>query len=225
MAAWDSPYLLNLFNRYSGRAQGGATDTISTADKYDRLAIANQEVLLAISSIIPRFLYGAPTAMSTADGGFTYTFGTDGDGAPNTPLGKAQVFPSLNAVPNFPWLEGIDYLDEGTRIRMPNNQQWTAPLYWYGMTMPQDLSASVNPTLNPPSARILIPVQAVKNFAEEGNRNPPLAAAMNAKYQEHFGPIMTAMRKHFRSGGTLGQGSYPWGRAGGLYAPSGLGGW
>ncbi len=99
-----------VYGGYAKAAQriGLPFDVYRPSDATDPLATGNKVV-----SALP--------AHFTADGGYTFTFGTDGNGYALFPLGKANIYPSLNAVPNYPWVPGVDYLDEGTQIRMPNN--------------------------------------------------------------------------------------------------------
>lgn len=208
---WQSADLLTRFNQLAGRPDA---DAIPDATKYQYLADAQQSVVAKIASIAPRVLYNPPTAMTTADGGYTFTFGTDGNGYPLFPMGKTGIFPSLVSIPDYPWQPGIDYLDEGVQIRMPNNRQWSGPLYWYGITPPQQMSATVQPVLQPPPARILIVIEAVRTFAEEFARNPALVSTMENKWANEFGPWMTQLRRHFRGGGLLGPLLVPWGRPG-----------
>lgn len=190
--------LLRRFNQLAGRGGPGVADAVTPDVKYQLLADAQASVLTKIQSIIPRVLYGAPTAMTSADGGYTWTFGTDGDGYALFPVGKVQIYMDLTSVPFAPLRPGIDYLDEGTQIRMPNNTPWTGTLYFQGMTAPALMSASVQPVLQPPPARILIVIEAVRDFAESAARNEALVAAMDRRWDREFGPAMTAIRTHFR---------------------------
>lgn len=219
---WQSSDLLSRWNRLAGRP---TADAMSNTEKYQRLADAQESVLSKIAGIVPNVLYGAPTAMTTADGGYTWTFGTDGNGYPLFPLGKAQIYQSLDAIPNYPWIPVRDYLDEGTQIRIPNNMQWSGTLYWRGITPPQEMSDTVQPILQPPSARILIVIEAVRTYAEEVDRNSGLADRMQAKWDSEFGPAMTMIRKHFRGARGLGPLTTPWGRPLGSTYPGGLGTW
>jgi hypothetical protein len=208
---WDSSDLLTRFNAYAGRP---TTDGITDAQKYQRLADAQNAVLVEIANVVPRIQYGAPTAMTSADSGYTWTFGTDGNGYSLFPLGKASIYPSLDAIPDYPWQPGIDYLDEGTQIRMPNHVPWTGSLYWYGMTQPQAMSASVQPVLSPPGARILIVIKAVQEFAEEYLRNAALADQMQIRWDREWPKYATMFRKHFRGGAQLGPLTGAYGRGG-----------
>jgi hypothetical protein len=219
-SGWQSVDLLDRFNRLSGRP---SSDSISQTVKYGFLADAEQYVLTRIASIAPKVLYGAPTAMTTADGGLTYTFGTDGNGYALFPMGKTQIFPTLSSIPGGAWRPNIDYLDEGIRIRLPNATPYAGPLYWYGLTPAQQMSATVQPVLQPPQSRMLIVLAAVKAFSESAMRNPALADRMAVRFETEFGQTMTMLRTHFKNGGGLGRLLFPWGS--GSYGPGWSGQW
>jgi hypothetical protein len=218
---WESSDLLARFNRMADRPAPPA-DAYPDATKYQLLADAQDSVLNKIASVAPRVLYNPPTLMTTSDGGYTFQFGTDGNGYPLFPMGKTRIYQDLDSVPDYPWRPGLDYLDEGTQIRMPNNIQWSGTLYWYGITPPGELSATVAPVLQPPPARILIVIEAVSMFATDFARNGALAQMMEGRWQKEFGPWMTTLRRHFRGGGAMGgllSSNYPvyggsWGGAG-----------
>lgn len=207
---WESADLLARFNRYTGRPQ---TDAYPTADKYQILADAQQEVLTRIAGIDAKFLFGAPQSMSTADGGMTYTFGQDGNGYPLFPIGPASIYPSLAAIPSYPLTPGFDYLDEGIRIRGPNNLPINAgngPLYWYGIGFPAQMSATVQPVLQPPPSRDVICLKAAERFFwSNGGTNQLMAGQFHAMYEEQMGFTMTMIRRHFRGGGAMGRLLYP----------------
>jgi hypothetical protein len=153
---------------------------------------------MQIEGIVPRVLYGPPIPLVTTDGGYTWSFGTDGDGYALFPSGKAQIYSALDAIPSYPLVPGVDYLDQGTSIRMPNNTAWNGQLYWYGITPPPELNATNNSVIQPPTARILIVIEAVRAFAESYARNPDLVTMMDRQWNRTFGPTMTAIRTHFR---------------------------
>lgn len=198
---YTSADLLSRFNAMAGRPSSG--DSITDAQKYQRLADAQDAVVADIANICGKVLYSSPVAMTTSDGGLTYTFGTDGNGYALFPF-AARVYPTLSAVPDFPWQPGVDYLDHGTSIAMPNNVPWTGGLYWQGITPPQQLAASVEPVVTAPPMRILIVIKAALNFSEEAKRDPELASVMAAKYKEEFARWSVVLRKHLRGRRTLG---------------------
>jgi hypothetical protein len=201
MATWDKSYLLAMFDRLAGRPDA---DEISDANKYVRLAEAQHEVVQDIAAIYPYCLYrtGGPTATTTT-GGIVHTFGNDGnDENAQGPIGHVWIGRSTARYPDPDLIEGVDFINEGTQIRMVNERSESA-LYWNGIATPADISASVEPTLRPAPARILIVIKAVKNFAEEGDHNPGLAGAMDQRYSREFAKWMLVFRTQFRAGGAL----------------------
>lgn len=210
-SGYQSADLLNLFNQMTGRPSG---DVIADSVKYQYLADAQQQLANDLMVVAPQAFPNAITTMSTADGGYTFTFGTDNDGYPLFPL-AAAIYQDLSSIPSSPWIPGIDYLDEGTTIRMPNNTPWTGDLYCYGVTMPQRMSASVQPALQHPQARYCIPLLAGSRFAEDGLVNGALSDRLFGRYQERYGHLCTTIRKHLRGGRPLAP----------LIAPNGYGGW
>lgn len=141
--------------------------------------------------------------LSTTDNQ-VFTFGTDANGYPIAPIGKTGIYPTLSAIPDWPWREGYDYLNEGTQIRIPNNRSYTGTLYWRGITNPPDIDATHQPSLNPEASRELIVIDAVRQFALEFTRNLNLAAAMLAEWQDAWPTWCLAWKTQFRHGGALG---------------------
>ncbi len=198
---WTSADCLTRFNAWAGRP---SSDAITAAEKYERIADGQEAVLIEVANVAKNSIIGAPTAMTSADGGYVWTFGTDGNGYANFPLGLASIYPNLDAIPDYPWQPGIDYLDEGTQIRIPNNIAWSGPLYWRGITAPQRISASVQPFIQPPQSRILIVIKAVQQFAEEYLRNAAIVDEMQMRWDREWPKHATMLRRHFRGGRQLG---------------------
>lgn len=213
---WTSADLLSRFNVLAGRPNTTpTTDAIPDTTKYQYLADAEQFVFDRIASIAPKTLYSAPQSLTTADGGMTFTYGTDGNGYPLFPIGRTRIYPNLSAIPGGAWIPNIDYLDEGVQIRMPNQVPYGGSLYWYGVTPIGQMSDTVQPILNPPAARMLIAIDAVKNFAESANvRNANLADRMETRFEREFAIQMTLLRKHVSSDGWYGRMLWPLGASG-----------
>jgi hypothetical protein len=137
-----------------------------------------------------------------------FTFGTDLNSDPLFPIGKVRIFQSLSAYPDYPLMEGIDYLDEGNQIRMPNNTTYGGTLWWRGIAPPIAISASNQPTLTPPNFRLLIVFEAVRRYAlEGGTRNAELHDSMDAEYTKMFAQYCLVLKTQFSSGGALGSAS------------------
>jgi hypothetical protein len=202
---YESTDLLALFNRYAGRFSSG--DTISDTDKYDRLAKAQFRVLGMASAVAPQAFYPATLAtLSTSDGGQTFTFGTDGQGYAIAPMGKAQIYDNLASVPNFPWVEGWQYLNEGTRIRIPYNGTYSGTLYWRGITAPSALNATNQPVFFPEGSRELIVIDAVRQFMKEPGGDVGVLNNMNEEWQRAWPLWCLVWKTQFRHGGALGTG-------------------
>ena len=206
MATMTSANLLTRFNQLSGRPASG--DSISDADKYIRLTDAQNVVLADAASRVPKAFvskaaYSAMPTLTTTDQQ-VFTFGTDLNTDPLFPIGKVEIYPSLQAVPDSPWIEGVDYLNEGTQIRIPNNRTWGGTLYWRGVAPALSIDGTNQPTIIPPPFRILIVYEAVRRYAEEGKRDIELADRMRANYEQDFARLCLTLKTQFSNGGALG---------------------
>jgi hypothetical protein len=198
VATFDSAWLLAEFDRLAGRPDA---DEITDAQKYQRIAQAQQEVYFDIAAVYPYALYrtGGPTATTTS-GGIVHTFGTDGQGHAVAPLGQVWIGRSTSRYPDTDLVEGEDYINEGTQIRMVN-ERVESTLYWNGIPTPADITSAVEPSLRPAPARILIAIKAVKNFAEEGDQMPNLAASMERRYAHELTKALLNLKNQFRADG------------------------
>jgi hypothetical protein len=134
-----------------------------------------------------------------------FTFGTDLNTDPSFPIGKMNVYSSIQAIPDNPLIEGQDYLWEGNQIRIPNNGTYTGTLYWRGIAPLLAITATNQPTLTPPPARILIVLEAVRAYATEGMRNPELAQQMAQEYGLSFARwCLTLKTAQFNRGPKIG---------------------
>lgn len=199
--------MLAKFNQLSGRLT--SNDPMTDAAKYQRLSDAQNEVIQDIAPRCPKSLVSHAVAASTpvlttADNKI-FTFGTDiSTTDAQFPIGKVRIFPSLVSIPDHPWIEGQDYLNEGTQIRIPNDRTYSGTLYWRGMAAVANISASVDPSISPPPARVLIAYRAVEVLAEEGTRNTELADRMAKLYSEAFRRWCLVWKTQFSSGTGFG---------------------
>lgn len=205
-ATWASADLLSRWNTNAGRPATG--DSMSDASKYQFLSDAQQELIANISAIAPWTLYSKAAAASTptcsTSDNKIFTFGNDVNGNPLFPQGKTMIYPSLASIPDSPWREGWDYIQEGTQIRIPNNGTYSGTLYWRGIAPVLDISSTNEPALLPVSSRILIVYKAVWNYALAGNRKPDLAASMEKMYTQRWPAWCLVWKTQFANGGALG---------------------
>ena len=207
MPVWTSPDLLAAFKREVGLNDANEYD--DTTDLYPRLARAQVQLIEAIASRYPNPLYSAPFALTPSADRTTFSFGTDAQGQPILPLGWVQISPNARAFIGdefVGWVEGTDFLDEGTQIRVTANRTFTGTLYCRAVLTPPDIAAAVDPVIQPVSARALIAVLAARDFAGEGAAQPSLVAAMQAKWNDPltgFPALMLTYRRRYRGGGAL----------------------
>ncbi len=212
MSTWDSNYLLNAFNRQTGRPK---VDAIDNPSKFQRLSEAQQEIIADIAAICPHILYptvaySALPTLTTTDHQVFRFLAADGTTVV-TPMGKAKIFTALNNIPSCPWVEGIDYISMGSAIRIPNNNSYNGPLWWYGITPPTDITSSAQPSLFPEASRELIAIRATYNFGIEGIHNAGLSEAAAQRYgyplvrdPGRFAFWLAQWRQQFNSGGGAG---------------------
>ena len=177
MAKYDSADLLARCYRVAQRPTTDAQQT--SVDWYAFLTEAQDEWFSHFASICPEVLYGDPVVLTSADGGYTYTFGDDADGDPIFPMGHIEIRTSRNGsvlTPTTDWGGSGDFLLEGNKIRWPNGatRAWgtTGPVARF-ITPPDVISATVEPVLLPKQARILLVYRACAKWARRGGLRDP----------------------------------------------------
>ena len=205
-ATWDSADLLLCWNQRAGRPTSG--DAITDAQKYARLTRGQSRVValmttVAPMSLYPKVAYGSLPTLTTTDNQ-VYTFGTDANGYAKFPMGHGGIYRSLADIPDFPLVEGRDFMNEGTQIRATNNTTLPATLYWYGIAQPADINATDQPAIFPEGARELIVIESVRQYATEGKRNIELAALMAAEWQVAWPIWCTVWKAQYRKVGARG---------------------
>lgn len=211
---WASADLLRRFKRLAGIADVNEDD--DTLDLYPILASAEVEVIREIANRYPHALYDrqGPTRLTPSEDRKTFSFGTDGNGNPVLPLGWVQISPRMTAFAgddSYYWREGVDFLDEGTQIRMPSDRRYAGDLWGRWVPTPPGISSTVAPVLQPAEARELIAIKATELYATEGNTRPDLADAMrklwggphNGHPPGKFASWMLTYRRRYRGGGAL----------------------
>ena len=142
-------------------------ETPTDAEVYVLLSKGQEKVFEMFAVHFPEVLYGAPGLMTTADGGYTYSFASS-----VFPYGSVEIRSSRSGAlltPTTDWGEG-DFVWEGDSIRIPNGKTRTFADGPYARCIapPADITASVEPTLVPAMARALIMYYALYLWAERG---------------------------------------------------------
>jgi hypothetical protein len=146
---------------------------------YIYLSRGQREWLQVIGTVAPEANMTAPTLLTSADGGVTYTFGNDADSTPIMPLGHVELYDGPRGTLLRPGTyddPGADYVIEGNIVRFPGNvvRPFASGLYArYVNAQPADIGASQEPLLKPVNARSLIGYRALILYGEEsGDRDP-----------------------------------------------------
>lgn len=165
MAYSTSAELLAGFKLFAMRPD--TDESLKDAQIYQLLSKGQEKCYELWAAHFPEVLYGAPTIMSTADSGATYTFSGS-----VFPFGSVEIRSSRSGAlltPTTDWGEG-DYVWEGDQIRIPNGKTRTfsAGPYARYISPPSDISATTEPTLVPAMARSMIMYYALYLWAERG---------------------------------------------------------
>ncbi len=220
MATWDSADLLARCQRESGVPAVAAYPL--AADWYAWLTQAQHEWIREIASHVPEALYGPPTLLTTADGGETYRFPTYYVGDTGTKYVFAvELYDKKDGAllrPGPYWDSGSDYVFEGDRIRFPLGRKKTfanGPFARY-VAEPPDISASSEPVLRPPSARVLLVYRAVELYMSRGNYGDPTPWIQKQNEAYYGGEGGTGILASLKAGDTFGgvaafgAGDAPW---------------
>ena len=175
MASFDSADLLARCKRL---AQRPSTDQQQLdADWYKFLGEAQDHWVGQFAIHVPWTNMTAPTLLTSADSNETYTFGTDADSVNIVPL-DVVVYAKKDGRPLRPgtfWDSAADYVWEGDKIRFARGKtkDFTDGPYARFITPPGEISSSIEPTLKPKRARVLLVYRAVALWASRGGiRNP-----------------------------------------------------
>lgn len=137
-------------------------EALSDVQLYSFAGEAQKRVVALIAVHCPEAMYGAPTLMTTADSGLSYTFGTDVDSAQIFAFGSVEIRSTPKGrviLPGSDWDDTTErFIFDGTKIRWPGQRTrtFTDGPYARFITPPNVLSAAVQPTLKPIFARQLI---------------------------------------------------------------------
>lgn len=171
MADWDSADILA---RARDEAQEPTAGSVTTdAQWYRLLTAAQHRIYRLFAQHCPHILVEPPVALTTGDDGLTYQFPSD-----VYPLGYAELREGLDgrllwSGSNWSWCG--DFVFEGNQLRTPNGQSrsYSDGLYARYITPPGTIDGSNQPSLRPDWARILIVLDAVKEWAGQGGLRDP----------------------------------------------------
>jgi hypothetical protein len=179
MATWDKADLLARCKREAGLP--AVTEFPADTDWYAWLTEAQHEWMRELAAHAPEYNYCAPTLLVSSDSNYTYKF-------PSPWSGETGVYRSVYACevydrrdgallrPTAYW-GGADYVFEGDKIRMPRGQSraFASGPYARYVAEPPDITAAIDPVLNPPAARILLVYRALIKWANRGGMRDPKA--------------------------------------------------
>lgn len=198
MSLYDAADLLSraqtLLNRPS------TDESLTDAQWYTFLGHAQQRVVGLLAFHAPESNYGAPTLLSTADSGATYTFGSDAATGGNiSPIGHIEIRASPTGSmipPASEWdTTTLAYLFESDKIRFPGQKSRTFADGPYArfVTMPGLLNATNAPTLKPIFARELCIYDACERAAVRIGADPtPYGQMFDARWPELLQAILSA---------------------------------
>jgi hypothetical protein len=217
MAMYDSADLLARCKRLLPRPT--SDEAISDADFYKFLGEAQQRVVGLFAFHCPEAMYGAPTLLTTADSGATYTFGTDSATGLNvSPIGHIEIRESKTGAmipPASEWdTTTLGYLFESDKIRFPGQKTRTFSDGPYArfITMPGLLDGSTAPTLKPAFARELLVFDACERAAVRLGQDPtPYGQMFDARFPEILQAVISAYHGAGRVA-TQGDGGNLWWR-------------
>jgi hypothetical protein len=176
MALYDTADLVAKFRRLADRPEDD--EDLQDTDIYAYLTDAQIPEMEAIAARFPNVLMGAPVLMTSSDGGYTYTFGTDSEGSEIYPIGHCEVFAKLDGRELYGSTFGAyngDVVFEGSRVRIPAGQtkSFDSGPYARYVSLPLTISASAEPTLQPKQHRNLILYRALIMWANTGGHRDP----------------------------------------------------
>ena len=166
------------------------TEYPADADLYAFLRDGENRVKHEVGSMCPEILRGAPVLMTSADGGYTYTFGVDGESNAIAPIGHVSIYPSRSQIPFEPLISGVEYVFEGTKIRFTEYTPRTFGDGPYAQFITPTLVIAATTTLVtlPVQLRLLAVHDACIRYAQSGAvlDSTPYEAAYESEFQRQI---------------------------------------
>lgn len=162
---------------------------------YDFASEAQDRVTKLVATFVPDALWTVPTAITSADSGKTYTFGTDVDTAAIFALGHYRVYATRADIPDNPLRPGDEFTVEGTLIRIPNNNTRTftdsGPYIQY--VAPSNVIASGTQPTVPKIARPAMISDATRRCAERLGESQK-AAEQEGQFMSDWIELLAAIK-------------------------------
>lgn len=216
MAYLDSTDLVRRGKVRLARPSTDSAFTVTTTDDawYDFATEAQDRLNKDLAIHCPDAQWTVPTELSSSDGNYTYTFGTDVDGEAIIAMGHFSLYENKESIPDYPLTVNVDYTiegsgtDGGTVIRIPYN---TTRTFTDGGPYAQYVAPSnvVTSTTQPTVPKVARPA-----MLDDMERRAWLrlglddkAADAEAKYQDSFMQIkaLFVTQAHGKGGRTLTQ--------------------
>lgn len=200
---------VDLLRRWKNEAGvADASELSDTDDIYPYLSDGQIETARYLAMRAWEAFAQAPQAMTSTDGGYTFYYGASPIDATKklVPLGKVQIARSLSdfvGIGFAGWQEGIDYLPEGDRIRIPANRTYSGSLYARFVPTPPPITSAVDAILRPPEINLLTVYKAVELYADQGNTNPALADRMALKFAKAAPSWLHTLKSSHRNGSAM----------------------
>lgn len=205
-AKYSSSELLRMAKVKMNRPATDEAFTVTTTDDvwYDLLTEAQDHVMGQLVALCPDPMYEPLTALVTSDSGASFTFATDYDADDIHAFGHYELYATTTAFPDSPLIEGVDFIWEGDKIRVPNGRTMDTPYGRY-VIPPHKIDANNQPVLKPKNARVLIVDRACALAAEQRLKQDP--SPYEKSYQQNLARILLDLKTS-----AFGQGGIATGR-------------
>lgn len=176
---------------------------------YEMMSEANDHIIKLIATYIPDAMVSAPTELVSSDSGKTYEFPDDADANAVFALGHFKLYENRESIPDYPLTPGVDYVIEGTKIRIPYNdtRTFTDGGPWLQSVAPGNVvNASTQPTC-PVITRLAMIEDTCRRLAPRVGRDPQEFAD---NFDREWGVVLAAVRTAgYKKGGKKAPQRYP----------------
>ncbi len=177
MAQYDGPEMLSRLIEMlrlpvddSGVVVSQETGT-SNAALYRNLSTADADVMIDLAARVPWAIRADPILLTSADGSKTYPFVDINGTTVSNVMGHVGVFIRLEDIPDYPLIEGRDFIIENAKLRIPHNRTWPYATGPYVQLVPEPIAVdATHSPVSPVNARNAVLALAAKNFCMGGGK-------------------------------------------------------